>query len=411
MRDRTFLALCLLILVNQLGFGIITPVMPAYARSFGLGASSVGLVIGSYGLARFLANVPAGQVAERRGRRTVLIVGTAITSVASALIATAANLPQLLIYRLLAGLGAATVLTGGQIMVGDIATAENRGRMMSIYQGFFLVGVGFGPTPGGLLADHFGLRAPFVAYAVFSATACGLALLLIRETKPQEDGRPRETVAPDTDTVDGLSLRTVVWGAPFLLIGAVSFAQFLARTGALFTVVPLLAKESIGLSASQIGLAMSLIWVVNIATLYHAGELSDRYGRKRVIVPSTLVAGLAVAMFALSRNYPLFLLSAVVWGIGSGISGPSPAAYVADIAPAALRGRVFGLYRSVSDSGYIVGPLLLGWLTETSGYTAPLALTAALILLSGALFALFAPELHRRTAAPTLEAARETPAR
>src|SRR5262249_16995720 len=103
-RDRSFLALCALILVNQMGFGIITPVLPAYARSFGLDASSVGLVIGIYGFARFLANVPAGQLAERRGRRQVLIVGTVITSVASALIATATSLPLLLAYRLLAGL-------------------------------------------------------------------------------------------------------------------------------------------------------------------------------------------------------------------------------------------------------------------------------------------------------------------
>ena len=72
MRDRTFLALCLLILVNQLGFGIITPVLPAYGRSFGVGASAVGLILGIYGLARFIANVPAGHLAERRGRRTVL---------------------------------------------------------------------------------------------------------------------------------------------------------------------------------------------------------------------------------------------------------------------------------------------------------------------------------------------------
>ena len=163
MRDRSFVALCALILVNQMGFGLVTPVLPAYARSFGLDAASVGLVISIYGFARFLANVPAGQAAERIGRRPVLIIGTIITSVASALIATAGSLPFLLFYRLLTGLGAATVLTGGQIMVGDIATPERRGRMMSTYQGFFLVGVGLGPTPGGILADAFGVRAPFIA--------------------------------------------------------------------------------------------------------------------------------------------------------------------------------------------------------------------------------------------------------
>ena len=142
MRNRSFLALCFLVLVNQVGFGVITPVLPSYARSFGLSGGAVGLVIGSYGLARFLANVPAGHLAERQGRRRVIILGTAITSIAAALIATATSLTLLLAYRLLAGLGAATVLTAGEIMVGDIATPENRGRMMSLYQGFFLVCVG-----------------------------------------------------------------------------------------------------------------------------------------------------------------------------------------------------------------------------------------------------------------------------
>src|SRR5713101_989010 len=119
-RDRSFVALCVLVLVNQMGWGTITPVLPAYARSFGLSAGSIGIVVGIYGLARFVTNVPAGRLAELRGRRTALIAGTVINSVASALMATAASLGELLGYRLLAGVGAATVLTAGQIMAGDL---------------------------------------------------------------------------------------------------------------------------------------------------------------------------------------------------------------------------------------------------------------------------------------------------
>jgi MFS transporter, DHA1 family, multidrug resistance protein len=395
--------------VNQLGFGLITPVLPAYARSFGLGSGAVGLVIGTYGLARFFANVPAGHVAERYGRRTVLIAGTAITSLASALIATSTSLPQLIAYRLLAGLGAATVLTGGQIMVGDMSTPQNRGRMMSIYQGFFLIGVGLGPTPGGLLADAFGLRAPFVAYAIFSAVACGFALLIITETKPKETATVASASGGATSAgEDDTNLWRVVFSAPFLLVGLVSFVQFWARTGALFTVIPLLGKDRIGLSPSQIGFAMTIPNILNIATLYHAGSLSDRFGRKWVIVPATMVSGLSVALWAVGNSYAVFLLSAAIWGLGSGISGPSPAAYVADISPPALRGRLFGLYRSVADSGYIVGPLLLGWMAGVTGYTFPLLLTAAMFLGSGLLFALFAPERYRRESAPELEPARST---
>jgi MFS transporter, DHA1 family, multidrug resistance protein len=398
MRNKTFLALCILILVNQTGWGIMTPVMPEYARSFGLGRGEIGLVIGIYGIARFLANVPAGQLAERRGRRTVLIVGTLVNSLASGLIATATNLPQLLLYRLLAGLGAATVLTGGQIMVSDLSTSQNRARMVSLYQGFFILGVGLGPAPGGFLADQWGLRAPMVIYAVFSLLACGVALLLIRETRPASTPSPLTRGEASTDAVTADSLWALLRTGPFVMIGAISFAQFLGRTGAMFTLVPLLGKDRLDLTSSQIGVALALVNVLNLAVLYHAGVLADRLGRKRVIVPASLICGLAMVLFALGESYVAYVIAACVWGLGSGIAGPAPAAYVADIAPSELRGRAFGLYRSVADSGYIIGPIVLGWMAGWSGYTLPLLLTGGLFLATSTLFGRFAPETGRTKA-------------
>jgi MFS family permease len=171
-----------------------------------------------------------------------------------------------------------------------------------------------------------------------------------------------------------------------------------------------MGKELLGLSSSQIGLGQTAVNLLNLMTLYHAGLFADRYGRKAVIVPATIVSGLSVALFALAPNYLAYMLASCVWGLGSGISGPAPAAYVADLSPPNLRGQLFGLYRSVADSGYIVGPLLLGWLTEVSGYATPLWLTCGLFLISGALFARFAPELHRRPVAAPREAVAETTA-
>ena len=399
MRDRSFIALCVLILVNQLGFGIITPVLPSYARSFGLDAGHIGMVIGIYGFARFIANVPAGQLSDRRGRRQVLMLGTVITSIASALMATADSLPQLLAYRLLAGIGAATVITAGQIMVGDIATPDNRGRLMSVYQGVFLFGVGLGPIPGGLLADAFGLRAPFIAYAAFSLGACALAMLMIRETKPTAaQAQARADLEPKGAPIP--EVRSTITSRAFLLIGFVSFAQFIGRTGALFTIMPLLGREVVHLTASQIGYTLFTVNALNVATIYFSGMLADRIGRKPVIAPATLIGGAGIALFAFSHSFEMFLLSAALWGFGSGISGPAPAAYVADLAPEQVRARVFGFFRSVSDAGYIVGPIVLAALADRYGYEVPMLVTAALIMAAGALFWAFAPEFYRRRPAP-----------
>jgi MFS family permease len=100
-------------------------------------------------------------------------------------------------------------------------------------------------------------------------------------------------------------------------------------------------------------------------------------------------------MFAAGGGYALFLASAALWGFGSGLAGPAPAAYVADIAPDAVRGSLWGIYRTVADLGYVIGPIFLGWLAQAQGYRAPLLLTAAMLVVVGLLFARLAPEPHK----------------
>ncbi len=391
--QQTFLALLALILVNQLGFGLIQPVLPQYARTFGLGPASIGALVTIYGVARFFANVPAGMLAQRSGRRPVLIIGTAITSIASALFATATTPTELFAYRLLAGLGAATVLTGGQVMVGDLANPENRGRMMSTYQGVFLAGVTMGPLPAGILADHFGIRAPFIAYAIFSGLACVCAMILIRETRGIAPAQSTSAQASQHAAPEGGTLSTLMTPA-FILIGFVTFSQFFARTGAIFVLLPLLGADRFHLSASGIGLAQTLINGGNFATVYFSGALADKYGRKIVIAPATIVTGISLAMWAWAPSEWWYLAAAVVWGFGAGLSGPAPAAYISDLSPSTIRAQIFGIWRSVSDGGYIIGPVLLGYLAGKVGYNAPLLGTAAIVTISGLLFWLFAPEFH-----------------
>ena len=174
-RNRVLIWICALIAVNQLGFGSIVPAVPLYARSFGVPQSAIGLTIAVYGLARFLLNVPAGQLADRLGRRDTLAIGGLLTAAGNLLCALAPSYLAFLGARFVAGAGAALVLTAGQIVVADISTPARRGRMMAIYSGVFIFSVGVGPYPGGLLAEHYGLSAPFYAYAVLGAAAAALA--------------------------------------------------------------------------------------------------------------------------------------------------------------------------------------------------------------------------------------------
>jgi hypothetical protein len=132
--------------------------------SFGVGQSAISVAIAVYGLARFLVAVPAGQLADRAGRRGVLALGGLVTAAGNLLCAYAPTYALFIGGRFVAGAGASLVLIGGTIVLADITTPANRGRTMAIYQGVFLFAVGVGPVPGGLLAERFGLAAPFLVY-------------------------------------------------------------------------------------------------------------------------------------------------------------------------------------------------------------------------------------------------------
>jgi MFS family permease len=113
-----------------------------------------------------------------------------------------------------------------------------------------------------------------------------------------------------------------------------------------------------------------------------------------VIVPSTIVSGLAFVAFALADGYWGFIFGAMLWGIGGGIGGAAPAAYAADLAPPGANGITMGIYRTIADAGYVVGPALLGLIADGAGPTQALALTGVLFGIGGLLFGLFAPETH-----------------
>ncbi|MDP9369767.1 MAG: MFS transporter [Chloroflexota bacterium] len=393
-RKRILGWMCLLIAVNQLGFGTIVPVVPLYAESFGVSAAAVGLTIAIYGLARFLVNVPAGSFADRNGRRWTLAVGGLVTVLGNLLCAAAWNYPLFLVARFVAGAGAAMVLTGGQIVLADIASPQNRGRVMALYQGVFLFAVGAGPLPGGVLAAHLGLRAPFLANAALAGVVALVAWFQVPETRDLRADRQTAARHPAPPLRDQLRVLQATPG--FLLISLVSFVAFSARTGALFNIIPLLAESKIGLGPDQIGLGLGLISIVGLILAYPSGVLVDRFGRKAVIVPATAMTGAAMLLFAGSPSYALFLLACGLWSVASGIGSSAPAAYAADTAPPGMMASALGTYRTIADLGYVVGPLALGAMADLASPEAALASIATLLFLSAAAFAYLAPESLER---------------
>jgi DHA1 family multidrug resistance protein-like MFS transporter len=254
--------MCVLIAVNQLGFGGIVPALALYARSFDVSQSAIGLAIAAYGLARFLVAMPAGRLADGLGRRPALALGGLVTAAGNLVCAYAPTFAVLVVGRFVAGAGAALILIAGQIVLADITTPARRGRTMSIYQGVFLFAVGIGPLPGGLLAEHFGLASPFLAYAASGIVSAALAWMFIPETKPARSAGGQDPLHLLPPFASQVRILTGLTG--FMLVSLVSFMNAVARTGALFNVIPVLAQDRLGLNADRIGLGLALASLVGL---------------------------------------------------------------------------------------------------------------------------------------------------
>jgi DHA1 family multidrug resistance protein-like MFS transporter len=361
---RILALMCVLIAVNQLGFGGIVPALALYARSYGVAQSAIGLAIAVYGL---------------------------ITAAGNLMCALAPTFTALVVARFVAGAGAAMVLTVGQIVLADITVPANRGRVMAIYQGVFTFAVGIGPLPGGYLADRYGLAAPFLFYAVAGVLAAAVAGLFLPETR--DLARARSAVeAPPTFVTQ---LRLLGRHRGFLLVSVLSFVAFFTRTGALFNLVPVLARDRLALDTGRIGFGLALSSLVGLVLAYPAGVLVDRYGRKTVIVPATILTGLSMLLFLLASSYAGFLAGCVAWSVAVGVGGAAPAAYAVDTAPPGMNAAAMSTYRMLADFGYVVGPITLGLAADLLGITAALGITVALLTVVALAFAWWAPETHR----------------
>lgn len=385
--------------INMLGTGIVSPVLPLYAKSFGVSAAAVGMLIAAFGIARIPVNVPAGAFAERRGRKPLLVVAPLVMSVAALFTGLAGSFGQMIVLRLIQGVGSAIQMTAAMIVMADISTSVDRGRTMSLYQGALLLGAGVGPIIGGFVGERLGYRTPFFVYSALTLLSSVWAYFAVHETRGMALAGPIAASA-HTDEHSGTLLHNamrLLMNKNFALISLITLTLFFTRTGSQNTILPLLGSDRLGLGPAKLGYGFTLVALLNFLTINLSGMLCDRLGRKVAIVPSGILCSFALVTFALGTTYWHFLASCALLGIGIGVGGPAPAAYVSDLELPGGRGLTMGVYRTIGDVGMSVGPVLLGWISDKLGYDAALLMNAALYLLIASAFGIFARETRPRS--------------
>lgn len=374
----TVIGLAFLILF---GAGLVLPVLPLYARSFGVGYAQAGLLVASYSFARLVCDLAAGIVVDRWGERASGAMGLALTTVGALLTGLAPTFPLALAFWACAGAGSAVVFAAMYSFLLKVVPKERMGRTLSLFYGAFNGGVVAGALLGGVIASRFGLASPLF---IMAGTTFLATLLYLRFVQVERPRLPKPPPA-DTESTHGAfrllgrsvsRLARVARTPGFGMVMATNLA-YLWMVAAIFdTLLPLFARDSLQMSTLGIGLVFSVALAAEFLVLYPAGSLSDRRGRRYVLLPS--LAALAVTTVAVGwAESPLGLAAVVaLLGIASGFAGVPPAAMLADVIPEHQSGTGVGIFRFSGDLGFTLGPLVAGFTAGALGFQAAFAIAA-----------------------------------
>ncbi|MBN1642609.1 MAG: MFS transporter [Anaerolineae bacterium] len=370
--------------------GLIVPVIPLYARDFGVSYGLVGLVSGGAALGMLLGDLPSGLVVRRLGQKPTVLLGVGCHVASTVALFWARSVPEVVAFRLLSGLGQALYSVARHAYIAGAVQVSGRGRAIALFGGVARVGRFVGPLLGGVVAQAYGLRVPFLLFGVTGAAA--LACMAVWMPAHEE-----HTMVAALATARRVPLWQMLrdrWGLLASAGAGQLFAQMI-RAGRTI-VIPLYGADALGLDVRAIGTIVSLSSAIDMLFFYPAGWIMDRLGRKWAIVPSFCLQAAGMALLPLAAGYGGLLLAALLIGFGNGLGSGSMMTLGADLAPTGVRGEFLGVWRLIGDLGSSGGPLIVGAIADLVALPAAALIMAAAGLLAGMVFGLLVPETLRR---------------
>jgi MFS family permease len=374
----------LLVAVNGLVGGMVgqeRTVLPLLARDvFGLTGFSVVLsFVLAFGVTKALANLAAGALTDRYGRKPVLVAGWLVGLPVPLLLIWAPDWGWVILANVLLGINQGLAWSSTVIMKIDLVGPARRGLAMGMNEAAGYGAVALTALATGFIAAQAGLRpAPFLLGIAIVGLGLGASVLFVRET--------RGHVALERSSVPDLPWRTVAARASFRdpTLSAVSQAGLVnnLNDGMAWGLLPLF-YASHGLAVAEIGVlaaAYPAVWGLGqIGT----GALSDRIGRKGLIVTGMLVQAGAIGLIAVGSTFSGWLLATALLGLGTAMVYPTLLAAVADVAAPSWRGAAIGVYRLWRDLGFAAGAIVAGVLADLAGMPFAIGAIAVLTAASG----------------------------
>ena len=356
-----------------------TPVLPLFAQSLGASLAEIGWIVIASTIPGILVSFPAGALSDFLGKRRVLLASLVVFATAPFLYLFVTNAWQLMAVRFYHGFATAIFGTVASAAIAERYTTDRAARL-STYSSVTIVGRSVAPFLGGFLISMASFGAVYIACAISGVLALAAGMFI-----KDHEALPRGKLELPHYWQ---SMQTVLRNRGIMVVSLVEAAQYLVF-GAIEAFLALFAA-TIGIPAWQIGiiLGVQLVSIVFMKPLM--GKVSDRVGRKQVIIPGLITGAASVALLPTLPNFIGLSILSLVFGLGFATVTSSTSAMVADLTRDGRFGSSMGVLRTVMDVGQSIGPVLTGWMVGAAGYGYAFNLLAVILMLAALLLMLFA---------------------
>lgn len=360
----------LVALVFNLGGGIIAPALPLYARSLGADYRDLGLIGAAHGIAYAALTIPLGRASDHFGRRTLLLASAFAMAVATGCYLVSQGVFGLVLGKLLEAAGWAAFWPALEAWVAEEFSGR-AGTAMGVGYGAYATAFVIGSSAAGFLMEAAGLRAPFLIYLGTALAALGLLFAMpVHRTAMEASDAKRPHPSTTRTRRDGPARRQrlLAYGTGFVYVFGL---------GTVLAFLPAYATDR-GFTPHAVGLLLAIYWGGRVAASITAGRLSDRWGRRAVLVPALLGSAVGGTLVAAPLGAPALFLGTLVLGLASGACGPTCVGLIADHAAPEERGIAMGLFESSCGLSFILAGFLGGHAAYALGSEVPYLLTAGL---------------------------------
>jgi DHA1 family multidrug resistance protein-like MFS transporter len=355
-----------------------TPLLPLFARDLGAGPALIGFVMGASTLTGIVVKLPAGALSDVFGRRRLLLAGALVFATLPFTYLLASTLVVLVLLRFVHGSATAIFGPVASASLSDIAPATKRGTWLSTYSTAQGAGQALGPVLAGYLiaAGRFDL-----AFAAAGLIGIGAPVIVAGWRGHSEVRSHRE---PWQEFKRGIA--EVGRDRLVLVTSGAQAAQFVLN-GTLNAFLPLYGREVLGLTVTQLGWLFGVQTVTTLAVRPAIGYLSDRLGRRWVIVTGLVVCSAAVLLVSVATNVSEIVTAVLAYAAGVATTTAATSAYITDMTRRARYGAAHGVFGTIYDVGDALGPIVAGILVAAVGYTRMFQVMAAVAFTIAAAFA------------------------